>query len=313
MISFSHNISPFIAKRLDEVETLRRDILATILPPALERKLKWDARITRVYSMLKKEPFKLAQDKPASISFQEVLKHATGAFFQKKINDFFFAHDYVATEWLVNDQTVGPNTLFLLHQLLCCKKDPCKISDARELLSFIQAGKNHPLIQAAIAYRGVLELIPAYHTNEALSDCIFLLFLYKGGYDIRGLITLNAFWEKQSHQFLYERVRSLQSSNLTLWIEYVIQSTILMLTAKKNQIVNKQYKPYLNESFYKLTDRQKLILLLLEEPASRVTNSVVQKRFNVSQITASRDLSKLSKFGLIIPHGKGRSFSYSRT
>ena len=63
---------------------------------------------------------------------------------------------------------------------------------------------------------------------------------------------------------------------------------------------------------WKLTERQKKIMEKLENPNIQITNRDVQKMFTVSQITASRDLSKMVNLGILLPHGKGRSIFYTR-
>jgi len=61
-----------------------------------------------------------------------------------------------------------------------------------------------------------------------------------------------------------------------------------------------------------LNDRQNKILERLENPNLKITNKDVQKMFGVSQITASRDLSKMANLGILLPHGKGRSVFYTK-
>jgi len=68
----------------------------------------------------------------------------------------------------------------------------------------------------------------------------------------------------------------------------------------------------LPSSFWKLNGRQQSILSVLENPGEKITNKDVQKKFGVSQITASRDLSHLTTLGLLLAHGKGRSVYYTK-
>ena len=63
----------------------------------------------------------------------------------------------------------------------------------------------------------------------------------------------------------------------------------------------------------RLTIRQKEILYLLEKPETPITNKQIQQVFKVSQITASRDLARLSIVGLLLPHGKGRATYYTKS
>ncbi|OGK57462.1 hypothetical protein A3H83_03340 [Candidatus Roizmanbacteria bacterium RIFCSPLOWO2_02_FULL_39_8] len=71
--------------------------------------------------------------------------------------------------------------------------------------------------------------------------------------------------------------------------------------------------PIFSTRLLSLNSRQREIIQMLEDPKSRITNKQVQKKFSVSQITASRDLAKLTIVGVLFSHGKGRSTWYSKT
>ena len=104
-----------------------------------------------------------------------------------------------------------------------------------------------------------------------------------------------------------------QTRNLTLWLEFFAEGIINQLEEALKDIENLSYKTTLPAAFFNLNDRQKHILTFLEEPGSRITNKKVQNIFNISQITASRDLAHLKTLGLLISHGKGRSVYYTRS
>ena len=72
------------------------------------------------------------------------------------------------------------------------------------------------------------------------------------------------------------------------------------------------YRVSLPATFWEITTRQKEIMMYLENPTASVTNKTVQKLFNISQITASRDLARLANLGLLLAHGKGRSVYYTK-
>ena len=75
---------------------------------------------------------------------------------------------------------------------------------------------------------------------------------------------------------------------------------------------NLSSEDYLPNSFWQLNDRQKSILGFLENPDATITNKRVRSLFKISQITASRDLTKLANLGLLFAHGKGRSVFYTK-
>ena len=72
------------------------------------------------------------------------------------------------------------------------------------------------------------------------------------------------------------------------------------------------HKNNASASLWRLSNRQKLIMEKLENPNIKITNREVAKMFAVSQITASRDLSKMVNLGILLPHGKGRSVYYTK-
>ncbi len=66
------------------------------------------------------------------------------------------------------------------------------------------------------------------------------------------------------------------------------------------------------QSYFELNDRQTSILNMLDLPQGSITNRKIQKAYKVSQITASRDLAKLTTLGFLFSHGKGRSVYYTK-
>jgi Fic family protein len=103
-----------------------------------------------------------------------------------------------------------------------------------------------------------------------------------------------------------------EEKNLTAWLEYFTKGILVQLQKALEEVEAPKFKTDLSASFWKLNQRQKIILSHLENPELKITNKDVQKMFDISQITASRYLSKLASLGLILSHGKGRSIFYTR-
>jgi Fic family protein len=138
------------------------------------------------------------------------------------------------------------------------------------------------------------------------------LFLAKYGFDIRGWVTPDRVW--QTDEATYTRLIDAYSRDhtLTQWLEYMAQSTQTNLETILTDIRESRFHIEYPAAFWELSDRQKEILKLMDTPDTSMTNRKVHKRFKVSQITASRDLSKLTALGLLYPHGKGRSVYYTK-
>ena len=102
------------------------------------------------------------------------------------------------------------------------------------------------------------------------------------------------------------------SNNLSGIIEFYTNAVLQQSENIQKRLKEKKFDTEQQESFFHLTDRQKQILSLFDEPGLRLTNRKVQELFDVSQITASRDLAKLAELNLLFSSGKGRSVFYTK-
>jgi len=100
--------------------------------------------------------------------------------------------------------------------------------------------------------------------------------------------------------------------NLTLWLEYFAFCLMHSLEKTADIVKNQKFQEDLPASFWKLNGRQRQILETLDQPGVKITNKDVQKAHGISQITASRDLARLTNLGLLLAHGKGRSVYYTK-
>lgn len=77
------------------------------------------------------------------------------------------------------------------------------------------------------------------------------------------------------------------------------------------RLEKKEHPEYIKKTdLSHLNKRQIDALRLMINEKKRLTNKEYRELFNVSKITAVRDLSKLAKEGLIVESGKGRSLCY---
>lgn len=109
-----------------------------------------------------------------------------------------------------------------------------------------------------------------------------------------------------------EQAYQVPGGNITPWLEYFAFGIAKQLEKALGEITSDTSPTTMPASFWELNDRQKEVLKIMEQPDISITNKVVQKHFKVSQITASRDLTKLASLGLIFARGKGRSVYYTR-
>ena len=139
------------------------------------------------------------------------------------------------------------------------------------------------------------------------------VFLYKYGYDFRELLNIEAEWIKNTDEHDYVLKTAQEYNNITTWLEYFTDVLISQTSQILQKMNDSSNNPIFSTRLLSLNSRQREIIQMLEDPKSRITNKQVQKKFSVSQITASRDLAKLTIVGVLFSHGKGRSTWYSKT
>ena len=223
------------------------------------------------------------------------------------------AMDYISQQWLMPGKNVAVKDVLMLYDIFCKGGLIVPLSRIQELLDYVQAHEEHPVIQAGVISLGILRTQPFLEGNDRLSRLLSYLFLYKNGYDVRGLIEFEKTWREDRETFSQALKAGLEAARITLWLEYFSNSVLTALAQVYKKIQDSTPDNLgVHSSFWELSHRQKSILSLLEQPGLSITNRDVQKQFKVSQITASRDLSKLANLGLLFTHGKGRSVYYTR-
>lgn len=300
MINFSYNLSEQLKNFLRKIELLRQKVLMTPLPPKVEIRLRWHAMVNRVYwamifskerSVNKTRAIKLLtkEAKPQNKEEHEILKYKDGL-------------NYIKENWFVSQKAITLKTILTLHELSCYGRLRSSESILKQLLEYLQRNPESPVIQAALAYIQIVNISPFTHGNTQLASLLSNLFMYKAGYDVRGLLVLEQCWHPDL--IIYR-------GNLTPLLEQLAKLLANQLEETANFELGSELEG-LPASFWELNDRQKGILNFLENPDATITNKKVQQLFKISQITASRDLTKLANLGLLFVHGKGRSVFYTR-
>ena len=121
----------------------------------------------------------------------------------------------------------------------------------RNLLSWIKDAKDIPCpIIAAIAHYQFATIHPYYDGNGRTARLLTTLILHLGGYDLKGLYSLEEYYAKNlrayyralsigpSHNYYFGRAES----NITEWIEYFISGMAFAFEKVVNQMADSQYK-----------------------------------------------------------------------
>ena len=316
MKNFSFSLSPTVHTHLQSIELLKRDILSTPLAPKTEMRLKFDGLISRIHGILMLGG--------SEITKKDVINQLTASPFKQPETSPILTLKkiltYVSTEWTVNTRSVSYTTLETLAQglgetmrigtiyttELSHHKEPLS-----RLLKFLDASKDHPIVTATIAYLQIMAIAPLGTKTTQCALLLLYLFLHKYGYDLRGVVSIIPFWTDDMRTFGDLMVEIQTSDNFSRFIDFSVQKYLAELEDIKANLTSAQIRFSTPASLITLTERQRELLSLLDDPSASITNRIVQKRFRVSQITASRELSKLANLGLLYPHGKGRSVSYT--
>lgn len=276
MFSLSYTLTPLLQDHLKKIENLRRLILLTPLSPKVESTLIYKASVSI----------------PAT----------------QRVSNF------IRYEWTGNPKPVKEADIEEIA-LLLFPNDRVKVlsqlqkksRDIRHMLSYLEVKPEHPVIAASIIHYAFLaEPIIPWGAGR-LARAISCVILAKFGYNVRGMIAPEAVLTESPQTYKRELVITKRQETITSWLEYYSKIIMTAMDRLSDELKKTQVSPTLP-----LSSRQKTILSHLDNPQNRITNRAVQKLFKISQITASRDLSKLVTFGLLYPHGKGRSVYYTR-
>lgn len=318
MIPLAYSISAKLAEVIKQIEFLRRKILLTPIAPKNELRLRWEAGVAQTYWSLTLSANPLTKNQMAKVlsrglSLNSVTKH------ELEILNYKNALNYIATEWLVTGKAVSIGTLNTLFEIACFKIFPKSVNQTAKhkaelntLFDYLNSSSDHPVVKAAIAQIELIQIAPFKEGNGRIARLIAYLFLYREGYDFAGLLVFDEYLRRDIVTLKTVLERATKSKNLTIWIEYFAEGVRVQLQKALELIESNRFTTDLPSSFWKVTQRQKQILFMLDEPGSKVTNKQVQKEFKISQITASRDLAKLTNLDLILSRAKGRATYYTK-
>lgn len=319
-MNLSYQISEKLDSYLKKIDELRRDILLYPLPPKLEMRFRWDSLLERIVWSLALNDLLISKTDVVKVMVSH-MEFPKKKLKEEEVNAINLrkAFIYIKENWMVSKNPVTMNTVTKLYDVSCRQSlgpmtGLTEYSEKRMnvFLDYLQKGQEHPVIQAGIAQIETINITPFDKGNGRIGRLLSYLFLYKNGYDFREMLVLEEFYK---HDIVtYKRVLELGKiqGNMTLWLEYFAFGIMTQLTKAKENNTNLKFQEELPGSFWKLNARQRQILEYLERPELKITNKEVQKFYAVSQITASRDLSKLANLGLLFAHGKGRSVYYTR-
>jgi len=310
MQNLSYTKSVTLTEELSKIDELRKELLLYPLSPVEELQLQWEAELERIHYLLALNG--IAVSKEHIQSFLTPIGTKTPHPHENLILSFKKAHDYLYHHWLVTKKSVTTDDLIVFYNEIFKGTFQIDTNTLETSLRYIQVNPEHPVIQAALAQILILTLNPFSDYNEQFSQLVFLLFLYKYGYDMKRLPIYAQYFYHNISSYKDLILKTTRQQNVTMWLEYVASAVIHQLQKTVQMLKSNREEISFNQDMFDLNDRQHAILTLFSMPDAKITNKIVQRKFKVSQITASRDLAKLSSLGIIFSIGKGRSTYYTK-
>lgn len=310
MLNISYTLSPRLSDCLFKVENLRRIILLTPISQNTKLKLRWKTTLSRIYASLALSGNSLKQSEMAKLLTHTKKKLRKE---EQEVINYKSALDYILQNWLGSSNSIDYEAIIALSKIIGIGRLSAPKEELDYLFEYLAAKQESPVIQGAIVHIELMKIQPFTNNNQVISLLASTLFLYKYGYDFRGFIAYEAEWIEDYSYFKESYKLAMNAPSLTLWIEYFALCVLHQLEkldqslSRPNQILKD-----FSKALWELSDRQKSILAYLDKPDVTITNRKIQKEYTVSQITASRDLGKLTSLGLLFSHGKGRSIYYTK-
>ncbi|MDP2585469.1 MAG: hypothetical protein Q8P29_01160 [Candidatus Levybacteria bacterium] len=310
MNTISYTASFRLRASLQKIDALRRDILLIVLTPKQELRFRWLATAERIFWSLAFINTQLNKNEIAKLLKEPLGKQLTSS--QQEVLAYKKGLDYIVQDWLGLQEPVSSKTVLLLHQIACVGRLRVSQESLKANLLYFQNSSEHPVIQAGLVHVQILSLSPFTKDNDKISRLLSYLFLCKEGFYCRGFLVLDEYFKRNLIDYQQILKQATQTGTQTLWLEYFARGVTAQLEKVLEDITAGKARMEIPVSTFKLNERQKEILTILENPDITITNRQVQKLLKTSAITASRDLAKLTSLGLLFTHGKGRSIYYTK-
>lgn len=309
MIDVSYSISEQLKKNIAAIEQLRHLILITPLSFPAEYKIRWEKNISRIHGSLNLSGIRVTDNEVIHVLSSTPRKSTR---LEHDVICYKQALDTLLYEWRSSPEPVTVKAISNIYESATGRKIKRNLDDIATLLQYLTVHPEHPVILSGVALIRLLVKTPIPGDDGRGARLICLLFLYKYGFDLRGFLSLEEQWIADRGGYNDAVKQAAKSNQLTLWLEYYAQTVLLQLKKIEHTVRTTHFSVKAMKKYLDINQRQKNILGMLDMPGAVATNKMVQKRFDVSQITASRDLAKLESMGLVLSLGRGRSVRYAR-
>lgn len=169
------------------------------------------------------------------------------------------------------------------------------MSDFVEWINQVEHSNLTCPLRAAIAHYQFATIHPYYDGNGRTARLLATVVLYRGGYDLKGLYSLEEYYAKNlqayynaisigpSHNYYFGR----EQADITSWIDYFCSGMIDSFEKVKKHALIEYYRGFEDKSkFLRELDAQQEAVLTLFKKKKVITSKDVQTFFNLSPRTA---------------------------
>jgi len=270
MLSFSYTIALQLRETLNNTNRLRTQILILPLTPKTEIKLIWEGIAIRTWATLSIAGLNAPKHEVATILANPT--GATGAI--TTILGVRSAYDFIHSQWRANPRPVSISAMETLFDITY-PRDTRSFAliepSLKELLSYLAAEEEHPVIQAGIAHMHILTMSELPEPG-VFARLVHYLLLAKYGFDVRGWVTPERVWQADKETYTRLTATYQRDHTLTQWLEYIAQSMQTNLETLAADIMESRSHIEYPTAFWELLDRQREILKLMDPPDASITN-----------------------------------------
>lgn len=305
---FSYTRTPYLIENLSRLEHFRKEIQALIIPRHRELKLRWEALSLRTFYAFSLYDLSLQKQKLINrlSSTPPFSAHAKSDAYTR----YRDALQMIQHSWYATGRQLNYDDFKELYNSIWSGVFPPKRDDFLNAALFLEERETSPVIAALFMFLFMYKHGDQLNAMLPFSHLTLYMLLSRAGIDFRGLVVFEDYLHSERAYFKTQLLRSIELQNATAWLEYAAFGFSQVAENFFNSFSLDRGIDTKKDTFFMLSERQKKILMLLEEPQSSISNKKVQQICRVSQVTASRELAKLVELGLIYPQGSGRSTVY---
>lgn len=316
MTDITFTFSPILRHTLQRIDRYRQTILSIPILPRKEIEIRHEATNLRILAALRLADIPMTmQELTGLLARNPKRPHPI----EREALLYRQALMYIRDEWTGQTQPLTVSAIEILMHVavpMLSRHISRAIwessSDIRHLISYIETQPDHPVIAAGLTHAYMARTRLHTYSGGRMTLLISGLILTRHGYDCRGMLSLESELTRDRNAYTHALDSVGQLGQMTVWLEYY---TACVAGAYETLLENFERTDtgnrHRNTSASILNTRQNQIRMLLDMPGAKITNREVQKRFHVSQITASRDLTRLVSYGFLTSSGKGRSVYYT--